>query len=433
MEWLSDLTVISGPLPWILTGLGALGGVWLLAARAPWFRRKALPLCLAVAAVVTLAVYIAVEKVLRPFPDPIEISIYVWIGVGLAAILLLIPRIRAGRTAPSAAVSVLAVIAVVLASATQINLVFDAYPTVGTAFGDEPFDRVDLHDLGGVTEKVVTGSPLDASWTPPPGMGDQGRVLTAHIPATQSNFTARDAEIYLPPAYFTNPRPLLPVLVLLAGQPGAPEDWLAGGKLTSTMDAFAAEHEGLAPVVVVADATGSQIANPLCVDSPLGNVATYLTKDVPAWVTSNLQVNRDPRAWAIGGLSYGGTCSLQMATNYPEVYPTFLDISGQEEPTLGDRQRTLDAAFGGSESAFEKVNPLDLLATKKYPDSAGVFVVGSDDADYRPGAQKVFQAAKDAGMDVQYLEVPGGHSFAVWSAGLEKETPWLAQRLGLIR
>jgi S-formylglutathione hydrolase FrmB len=199
------------------------------------------------------------------------------------------------------------------------------------------------------------------------------------------------------------------------------------------MDSFAAEHEGLAPVVVVADATGSQIANPLCVDSPMGNVATYLAKDVPAWVTSNLQVNRDPRAWAIGGLSYGGTCSLQMATNYPEVYPTFLDISGQEEPTLGDRQRTLDAAFGGSESAFEKVNPLDLMATKKYPDSAGVFVVGSDDADYRPGAQKVFQAAKDAGMDVQYLEVPGGHSFAVWSAGLEKETPWLAQRLGLIR
>ncbi len=59
-------------------------------------------------------------------------------------------------------------------------------------------------------------------------------------------------------------------------------------------------------------------------------------------------------------------------------------------------------------------------------------MIGSDDDAYKPGAQKVYQAAKNAGMDVQYVEVPGGHSFAVWSAGLEKELPWLAQRLGLI-
>ena len=75
------------------------------------------------------------------------------------------------------------------------------------------------------------------------------------------------AQVYLPPSYFTNPRPLLPVLVLMAGQPGKPEDWLQGGKLTATMDAFARDHEGLAPVVVIADGTGSQMANPLCTDS----------------------------------------------------------------------------------------------------------------------------------------------------------------------
>ncbi|WP_407812297.1 alpha/beta hydrolase-fold protein, partial [Staphylococcus aureus] len=93
------------------------------------------------------------------------------------------------------------------------------------------------------------------------------------IAGTVSGFSARDAEIYLPPAYFTNPRPELPVLVLLAGQPGAPEDWLQGGRLVQTMDTYAAAHSGLAPVVVVADGTGSELANPLCVDSQLGNVA----------------------------------------------------------------------------------------------------------------------------------------------------------------
>lgn len=435
MDWFrdfSDLSVISGPLPWILTGIGVLGGVWLLASRASWYRKKAIPIGLAAATVVTVVIYVLVEKVLRPFPDPIAKSIYVWIGLGVLALILLGPRLRARWTVKSAIASVLAALAVVLASATQINLVFDYYPTVGTAFGAERFTRVQMQDLGGFTEQVVTGTPLDDSWNPPDGMDRQGRVLTATIPGTESGFPARDAEIYLPPAYFTNPRPLLPVLVLLAGQPGSPSDWFAGGKLTTTMDSFAAKHDGLSPIVVVPDATGSPIANPLCIDSKMGNVATYLAKDVPAWVRANLQVNQDPKSWAIGGLSYGGTCSIQLATNYPKVYPTFLDISGQQEPTLGDHKRTVDEAFGGDEAAFAKINPLDLLAAQKYPDSAGVFVIGSNDKDYQPGAQKLYQAAKDAGMDVQYVEVPGGHSFAVWSAGLEKEMTWLSQRLGLI-
>ena len=139
----------------------------------------------------------------------------------------------------------------------------------------------------------------------------------------------------------------------------------------------------------------------------------------------------DPRKWAIGGLSYGGTCAFQLATNFPAVYPTFLDLSGQIEPTLGDRKQTVDAAFGGNEAAFVAVNPQDLLREKKFPDSAGVFVVGKQDNDYRPGLQTLYEAAKAAGMDVQYAEVDGGHSFQVWSAGLASQLGWLGTRLGL--
>ena len=54
----------------------------------------------------------------------------------------------------------------------------------------------------------------------------------------------------------------------------------------------------------------------------------------------------DSEGWAVGGVSYGGTCALQLATNHPDVYPTFLDISGSAEPTLGDRGCTVAAAFG---------------------------------------------------------------------------------------
>ncbi|MFD4183213.1 alpha/beta hydrolase, partial [Rhodococcus sp. NPDC058514] len=396
------------------------------------YGRVAVPLAAAVALGAAVVLWLVVEKWWRPFPDPVETEIYVWIGLGIFAVVLLSARLLFDRRVWRAVVSVLAALAVVAAAGAQINLVFAAYPTVRDVLGIAHPNEIAFDQLPPPAADPVSGTPLESVWRPPADLPAEGRVTTVAIPGVASGFGARDAQIYLPPAYFADPRPALPVLVLLAGQPGAPEDWINGGRLAQTMDAFAAQHGGLAPVVVVADGTGSQLANPLCLDSRLGNVATYLAKDVPDWVKAHLEVNPDPRVWAIGGLSYGGTCSLQMATNYPEVYPTFLDLSGQEEPTLGDRTRTVDEAFGGDASAFTAVNPMDLMASRRYPDTAGVFVVGSDDNEYRPGAQRVYQAAKNAGMNVSYLELPGGHSFAVWSAGLEHELGWLATRMGLI-
>ncbi|QBJ94640.1 esterase [Rhodococcus sp. ABRD24] len=427
------MSLVSGPLPYIVAVCGVIGAIWLVASRRRWFVRRVLPGCLLAAVGLTVALYVVVEKVWRPFPDPVETSIYVWIGIGLCAVALMIPRIFAGRpwTAP---VSVLATAAVVLTAAVQINLVFYAYPTVGNVLGSSDPDRIDFAQVPSSAGPVVTGRPLEDIWAQqaPSDMPDGGRIATVPIPGTKSGFAARDAVIYLPPAYFVSPRPLLPVLVLLAGQPGSPEDWLGGGKLATTMDAFAREHHGLAPVVVVADGTGSQFANPLCMDSRLGNAATYLAVDVPTWTKSNLQVDPDPRAWAVAGLSYGGTCALQLATNFPEVYPTFLDLSGQQEPTLGDRERTIGDAFGGDEAAFVAVNPMDLMTTRRYPDTAGIIVVGASDDAYRGGAQRVFEAAKNSGMDVQYVELPGRHSFKVWSTGLREELDWMAKRMGLI-
>jgi enterochelin esterase-like enzyme len=432
LDGVADWSLISGPLPWIVTTLGVFGGLWLLSGRKHWFAHRAVPLCTTFAVLATVVLYVVVEKWWRPFPDPIAMTIYVWIGVAICGVALTIPRIIAARGRLAKVASVFAVVVLALAAGAQINLQFAEFPTIRAALGLPDKGRTSFAELATHVSKTVEGVPLDRVWHAPADMPTDGKVATVPIPGERSGFDARPAEIYAPPAYFSDPRPLLPVLVLLAGQPGAPEDWLRGGRLVETMNRFASVHAGLAPVVVVADATGSELANPLCTDSNLGNVATYLAVDVPAWIKAHLQIDQQPRAWAVAGLSYGGTCALQMATNNPDIYPTFIDLSGQEEPTLGDRQRTVAAAFGGNEAAFIKVNPVDLMKTRKYPTSAGAFVVGSDDEEYRPGQIRVAQAAREAGMDVTYSELPGGHSWSVWSAGLEKQMNWLAKRLGLI-
>lgn len=381
---------------------------------------------------VTVAVAVAavlVEKVWQPFPDSLPAAVYLWSGAAVLAGGLIVARwfVRnRDRSRPLVAcLLAAAAAAVLLCAAGGINAVYDEYPTVGAVLGRDEYRTV----------------PFDAALAPQPAHGESvplaggvprtGAVTETAIPGTVSRFPARQARIYLPPAYFAEPRPELPVLVLLAGQPGGTDDWLVGGKLTETMDAYAAGHRGRAPVVVLADGTGGWFDDPLCVDSHLGNVATYLSIDVPAWVRTHLQVDPNPREWAVGGLSYGGTCALQLATTRPDLYPTFLDMSGQAEPILEDKAATIRDVFGGDPEAFARDNPADLLTRNRYPDSAGAFVVGLDDSDSRPALEQLTPMARTAGMDVHLTEVPGGHSFAVWSAALEKEMPWLGRRLGL--
>jgi len=70
----------------------------------------------------------------------------------------------------------------------------------------------------------------------------------------------------------------------------------------------------------VPDDLGSPLANPLCLDSRLGRVHTYLTRDVPAWISAHLQVDTTPGSWAVGGSSAGGTCTVgETAADYLNV------------------------------------------------------------------------------------------------------------------
>lgn len=338
------------------------------------------------------------------------------IGLAAATVLAIVAagaivvRIRRGRPlgSPVGGLSALGLAAALLvATAVLTNLTVTRYPTAASALGRTPVVHVEGH----------------------------GRLFDVEVPGTVSQFRARPATVYLPAAYDDGADDL-PVLVLLTGQPGHVVDWIEGGRLPQTMDAFAARHGGVAPVVVVADGLGDTEANPMCMDSDLGNAATYLTVDVPQWVRSNFHVSSDPRSWAVGGYSYGGTCALQLATTDPSAYLTFLDISGEDEQRRGTRAESVLAAYGADtpadEDRFDRSTPLNVLSRNSFPDSAGAFVVGADDEEFRPQTERAYRAAAAAGMDVHYSELPGGHSMQVWAPALDQEMDWLGNRLGLL-
>ncbi|HZA08449.1 alpha/beta hydrolase [Mycobacterium sp.] len=431
-----DWSLLSGPLP-VLSRLAALvAGLWLVGATVLARRRRSaaiteLAACLLAAATVTVVLDHLVRHVWMLFPDRLAPTTYLCTCAALFALFVATTRSVAGRRAGGAVALMTAASLVVAGCANQVNVAYGAYPTARDAIGLAHTDDVALVDTRSDARPLPDAPPVAWRSSSPPGLAAHGKVASAVIPAPSAGFSTRKAKIYLPPAYFSDPRPRLPVLVLLAGQPGEPRDWLRAGGLAQTMDRFAAGHDGLAPVVVVADATGSRFGNPLCLDSRRGKADTYLAKDVPAWIKSNLTVEPDPKRWAIAGASYGGTCALQLATNHPDVYPTFLDISGSAEPTLGDSAHTIVEAFGGNRKAFSQVNPLELLATQRYPQSAAAIVVGNEDRDTKRDAHRVYQAATAAGMASQYREVPGAHDWRAFSAAFTLELPWLAERLQL--
>jgi S-formylglutathione hydrolase FrmB len=426
---MADISVIDGPVPVVVLILGAIALLILLARRG----RTAL-VTLAVAVVVAVVTFLGLNWLLTRglslFPETLPTVVLFWISLGVGAVVLAVGNL-VGTAAGRKVLAICSGVAVLLAAGSQINIYFAEYPTVGALAGSTG----DVSPLTGSVQRpsANAATPVVDRWTGPATGTSQ--VLTTPIPGTVSGFTGRDAYIYLPAAYFDPSPPLLPVLVLVSGQPGGPQDWIVSGNLQTQMALFAAANGGLAPVVVVVDPNGPNDTITMCMDSNVAKADTYLSQDVPAWITSELGVDSNHAHWAFGGFSYGGTCAIQMATRHPDLYPSFIDVSGEREPAISaDRTQTVQAAFGGNTAAFDALTPLTLLAERRYPDVWGFFAVGAADSQFGPAMTEVSAAAEKAGMTVRTQTVPNqGHSWVVPSTVLVPALEWLGPRLGLAR
>jgi hypothetical protein len=232
------------------------------------------------------------------------------------------------------------------------------------------------------------------------------------------------------PGFPDNPQPL-PVLVLVPGQPGDPHDWLPGDRLQTVMDDFAAQHNGLAPVVVVPDVLGSQLANAIRGDSSLGRGGHLPVPGCTGDHSHPAEGGPGPPALGHRHLLRRRHRSIQMATNHPTAYPNFVDIAGQAEPALGSRQQTVNTAFGGDEETFTAIDPSTSWPGTKFPHTAGWFVVGSQDSGF-DSQHQLFAAAETRRHACADWRSPGsGHDWNTAVAGIAHVLPWMRQRVNV--
>lgn len=353
-----------------------------------------------------------------------------WIALAGAGVCLAVANLWGTRWWRKA-VAGLFVPLIVIASLAGINVDFGAYPNVRDAAGIAPFSPLPAADLTGHAQAM--DPQLAAHWHPGAGMPAHGIVGTVAIPAVRSHFHARKAVIYLPPAALAAHPPALPVVMLFSGQPGSPADVFTSGHAAQIYDAYAAAHRGLAPIVVAADQLGRPGNNPMCVDSSLGNAATYLTVDVPHWIRTHLPVATGRQHWGVGGYSQGGTCAIQFGAGRPDLFGSILDVLGQLQPSVG--ANTAARAFGGSVAAYQAVKPLTLLAVHApYPNTLAIFGTGARDVRYTRYAHAVEAAASAAGMDTELITCAhSGHDWNTVRSVWERALPQLADRMGLGR
>lgn len=262
---------------------------------------------------------------------------------------------------------------------------------------------------------------------------DKGHVISFIAPGTKSGFMPRTEFAYIPAIASHSTKIRLPVIVMLPGVPGQTYTWLNDG-MKDTLDKFASTHHGITPYVFIADDTGSIANDTECVNSPRGQVETYLTVDLPNYIKSHYDVEPEGQKWAIGGLSMGGTCSVMLALKHPDIYKVFMDFSGDLGPTLGSKDYTVNTLFDGSGLAWQKSQPLYLLdhtPKKTLKEMYGFYGVGASDSRvYIDSTGALYEASKKAGLISQLELASGKHNWSVWEQLFQDALPVVSNRIG---
>ncbi|AKV55496.1 esterase [Bifidobacterium actinocoloniiforme DSM 22766] len=414
-----------------ITGLGlvALAVGYCLARQ--W---KALGQRLAVALISAAAGLLAtwlVSDVFMLFEVSLGWMVILTVAAGIGALSFVIACLVADRGFKRI-LSSLMIVPVILATALRIDMIYGEYTTFGSIFSVPIYPRLEPN-------KTTTAQMSLEQWRDSAAQGHlpkhpaKGESYSVRIPNPASHFSARAADIYLPPAALSSKPPALPVFVLLAGQPGSPDRLFTASGLQQMMDAYAANHDGLAPIVVSPDQNGATTHNSLCVDSPVyGNAETYLTRDVPDWIKSELPVSESPRMWAIGGFSQGGTCATQLAPRHPHLFGAILPVDGELAPQQGSQDDMIRDYFHGDRKAYQEQVPTTAIA--RHAPSNQVLFTGAGSRDPRSirNMITIAKAAREAGMDVVAATAQGsGHDWHAVRSTWEPALEWLGERMGL--
>jgi S-formylglutathione hydrolase FrmB len=137
----------------------------------------------------------------------------------------------------------------------------------------------------------------------------------------------RALAVYLPPSYAASPARRYPVVYLLHGFDGDPDQWAGRMRLPRAMDSLVAAGAVREMIVVMPDGKnafgGSFFANSVST----GRWEDFLVRDVVRHVDRRYRTTRGAAGRGIAGWSMGGHAALRLAGSRPEVFGAAYGLS----------------------------------------------------------------------------------------------------------
>ena len=267
---------------------------------------------------------------------------------------------------------------------------------------------------------------------PPPSdpayVTQRGSVEQIKVASPALGGRSQSVYVYLPPGYRDHPNKRYPVLYLLHGFPGRPLAFL----LTVRMG------------VVEDELVARQLAQPLILAMPFGSTGTFTDKewangigaaegwgtfvwrDVVHAIDARYRTIATPRGRGIGGLSEGGYGAVNIALQHPREFSVVESWSGYE------RAAQNHSIFGRQLEGLTVNTPLDRIRatarTLRRTHTYFWFYSGTDDP-LRLQNLEFAAVLSAARIHHTYLELQGGHNWALWRGMAARSYLVAAQRL----
>lgn len=218
----------------------------------------------------------------------------------------------------------------------------------------------------------------------------------------------------------------LPVLVLLHGAWGGWTDW--SNHAHETLRALATEHR---MILVLAD--GDPFGWYLDSDRVEGaRVHTYLVDELLPAIQRGLPVPRG--RVGMMGLSMGGHGAVLTGLLRPELLRSASSISGALDLAHARSRKQLQERLGPYGEDPEDWHRWSVLhQLRRDPAAARSLALkitcGAQDKVWLESNRAVNRALVSEGIEHEYTEVPGGHTWEVWTAALPEHVAWHAAQL----
>jgi enterochelin esterase-like enzyme len=249
-------------------------------------------------------------------------------------------------------------------------------------------------------------TPTTSGWTTQSGPSDPVRVVDSTYPSRALGRNQRVVVVL--PAGYGDPgnHTLYPVVELLHGSPGSPDDWLANTQLLQYMSSGAVR----AFIAVIPDGHGPVVSDGDFADTSHQLLGTAMSRDLQTWSAAHYRTNG---TWTVAGLSSGG---------YGAAYLGSRGGYAAACPMSGYFTASPPALAGESAAVLYADSPLNFVS-KDGPRT--MIVYGSSDPEAVSEARRYVAAMSSVGQEHQVVVLPGSHEWAVWDAGLARCLPFL--------